>query len=107
MMRRLYAAPFALLLAAAVPAAAATTKTVTIQNIDFSVHTVRIHSGDSVTWRFRDAPSPHTVTSYGAHRFKSASARKSGNYTVRFTKTGTYRFHCTIHPNMQGKVVVS
>ena len=106
-MRRLYAAPLAILVLAASPALAATTKTVTIKNIDFSVKTVRIHKGDTVRWNFRDAPTPHNVTSSGSHRFRSSASMKSGSYSVRFTKSGTYRYHCTIHPSMQGKVVVS
>ena len=107
-MRRIpVALALAVAAAAAVPATAATTKSVTLKNIDISKKTVSIHRGDSVRWLFRDAPTPHNVTSSGAKRFKSSSSMTSGSYTVKFTKAGTYRYHCTIHPSMQGKVVVS
>ena len=93
---------------AVVPAVAsgATTKTVRIQNIDFAPHTVVVHKGDSVTWRFLDKSTPHTVTSQGKQRFRSTPAKQSGSYTVRFNTAGTYRYVCLIHFNMKAKVVV-
>jgi plastocyanin len=30
----------------------------------------------------------------------------TGTYTVRFTRPGAYRYVCTIHPNMKGRVIV-
>jgi plastocyanin len=30
----------------------------------------------------------------------------TGTYTVRFRRPGTYRYVCTIHPNMRGRVIV-
>lgn len=103
-MRRLLAV--AVLLALAVPATAATTRTVRIENIDFSKPIVRIIKGDTVRWLFRDSPSSHNVTSTGTRRFRSSASKLTGSYSVRFTKSGTYRYVCTIHPNMTGKVVV-
>lgn len=91
---------------AAAPAGAGTTVQVRIKNIDFSPRTVSIRRGASVTWRFLDAETPHNVTSRGTKRFRSSPTKKSGTYTVRFTRAGTYRYVCTIHFNMAGKVVV-
>jgi plastocyanin len=103
MRRLLLAVP--LLLVLAVPASAST-MSVTLKNIDFSKKVVRIGVGDSVRWLFKDAPTPHNVTSKGKPRFRSSTSRSSGSFTVRFTKSGTYRYYCTIHPSMTGKVVV-
>jgi len=103
-MRRLLA--LAVLLVLAPPAIAATTRTVTIKNIAFSKPTVRIAVGDTVRWNFRDSPSNHNVTSTGNRRFRSSASKITGSYSVRFTKPGTYRYVCTIHANMTGKVVV-
>jgi len=86
--------------------AQAATRTVTIRDLDFKPATVRINKGDTVRWRFRDGTTPHNVTSRGSRRFRSSSSRQSGTYSVRFTKAGTYRYVCTIHPNMRGKIVV-
>lgn len=93
-------------LALAAPATAAT-RTVVVKNIDFSVKTLRIKRGDSVRWLFRDGRTPHNVTSKGSPRFRSSSTRQGGSYTVRFTRRGTYRYVCTIHPNMRARVIVS
>lgn len=82
------------------------TKTVRIVDISFKPSMVRIHRGDSVLWRFEDPDLSHTVTSVGAKRFRGSGVRGSGTYRVRFAKTGTYRYVCTIHPNMSGRVVV-
>jgi plastocyanin len=103
-MRFLLAA--AALLALAAPAAGAATTSVTLKNIDFSTPTVRIAMGDSVRWLFRDAPTPHNVTSTGKPRFRSSTSKQSGTYSVRFGKRGTYRYVCTLHPNMNGRVIV-
>jgi plastocyanin len=92
---------------AAAPAAGArTATTVVIRNIDFSRHTVRIHRGESVRWRFADAGVSHNVTSRGRPHFRSSTSMLTGTYTVRFTRPGAYRYVCTIHPNMKGRVIV-
>jgi plastocyanin len=98
-------------LASASVAHTAATHIVKLQNIMISPMTVKVHAGDRVTWEFLDGPSTeHTVTSEakrGGLRFKSTGAHFSGTYSVKFTKKGTYYYECTIHPGMQGKVVVS
>ena len=96
-----------LTLALSATASSATTKTVRIKDIDFSPATLRIHAGDSVRWRFLDGDTPHNVTSRGTSRFRSSTTKQSGSYTVRFAKAGTYRYVCTIHLNMEAKVIVS
>ncbi len=108
--------PLPLLLAAAVPAAAlfavpavtdaATTRTVTIKDTAFKPSSLTVASGDRVTWRWADGRSPHNVSPRGTRRFKRASTRTTGTHTVRFFTRGTYRYVCTIHTGMAGKVVV-
>lgn len=88
------------------PAAAASGKTVRLQDLDFKPGVVRVKAGSRVTWRFQDQYVSHNVTSRGKQRFKSSGSRQEGaTYTVKFTKPGTYRYVCTIHANMQGRVV--
>jgi plastocyanin len=90
-------------LAAAGPAAhAAKTTTVTLKDISFKKSTVRITKGSSVTWIWDDGSTPHNVTFHARH----SKTQKTGTYTMRFTKAGTFKYHCTIHPGMNGKVVV-
>lgn len=88
-------------------ARASQTKSVAIEDIDFKPGTVSIKRGGSVKWTWKDGPyTPHNVRSRGSKHFKGSSTKKTGTYTVRFSKAGTYRYVCTIHPGMRGKVVV-
>lgn len=97
-------AALAVAAAGTAPAAVAGgTTTVTLKHISFIRSTVRIHKGDSVTWLWKDPTVPHNVTF--AH--KHSGTKQKGSYTLRFATAGTFRYHCTIHPGMNGKVVVS
>jgi plastocyanin len=92
--------------AAPLAADAAVTKRVVLKDIDFSPATVTIQRGSSVRWVWMDPMVSHDVTSRGKLRFRSSDTRLTGTHTVRFRSKGTYRYVCTIHPNMLGKVVV-
>jgi plastocyanin len=37
----------------------------------------------------------------------SGNLGRGGTYTASFTTAGTYEYHCSIHPNMVGSVVVN
>ena len=89
-----------------VPAQAGSTRTVRLQDFEIKPVAVSISRGDSVRWRFLDDVASHNVTSRGSRRFRSSPTKESGTYTVRFRKAGTYRYACTIHSNMRGRVVV-
>jgi plastocyanin len=90
-------------LAAAPPRAhAAGTTTVTLKDISFKKSTVMIAKGASVRWLWKDGDAPHNVTFATKH----SKTQKTGSYSLRFARTGTFRYHCTIHPGMDGKVVV-
>jgi len=112
MRRRTLAIPAALALSAAaiVPAAAsggagaAASHTVTLHEIRFHPASLTIKRGEKVTWVWRDSPTEHNVTFSGFHSHTQAS----GSYTVRFTRRGTFNYHCTIHvaEGMRGKIVV-
>jgi plastocyanin len=79
---------------------------VKIENIDFHPAAIRIRRGEVVKWRFLDKNTPHNVTSRGRLRFRSSRTREDGTHSVRFRRAGTYRYVCTIHFNMKGRVVV-
>ncbi len=79
---------------------------VVLKDVAFNKPLVRIHPGARVTWSWEDPYTNHNIHSRSSPRFKGASTRQKGTYTVRFTKKGTYRYECTIHPGMYGTVVV-
>lgn len=88
---------------AAVPAAEAGNKTVTIKGLDYSPAKVTVKRGDTVTWRFADSGIKHDVRGKG---FRSSALKSSGTHKVRFTKRGTFTYFCSVHGTMRGKVVV-
>jgi plastocyanin len=77
---------------------------VVLQNIRFHPASLSIKRGDTVTWLWRDRGIGHNVTGSG---FKSRTMG-SGSFSVRFTRSGTFNYHCTIHVHegMVGRVVV-
>lgn len=85
-------------------AAAATgkTTTVTLKDISFKKSVVHIARGSSVKWVWKDGDTPHNVTFAHHH----STTKKSGTYLLHFANAGTFRYHCTIHPGMDGKVIV-
>ncbi len=82
----------------------ASTHTVTLRNIRFHPPTLSIHRGDSVKWVWRDGTTEHNVTFHGFH----SRTQAGGSYTVRFTRSGTFAYHCTIHvaEGMKGNIIV-
>ncbi len=96
--------------AAAVPALAlggahaSSVHNVVLKNIRYHPASLSIKRGEVVTWLWRDGGIKHNVTGSG---FKSKTMG-GGSFSVRFTRAGTYNYHCTIHvrEGMVGKVVV-
>lgn len=76
--------------------------TVTIKNRTFTPAEITVDAGATVTWRFEDGSTEHTVT--GA-TFQSERMSK-GEFRHRFNTPGTSTYRCTVHPSMQGRVVV-
>jgi plastocyanin len=85
---------------------AASGKTVTLKNIAFSPKSLSISKGTTVTFAFRDGGTTHNVTSVGSKKFKTISNRSSGSQKRTFTSAGTYRYECTLHPGMTGRITV-
>ncbi len=78
--------------------------TVTIQNSTFTPHTIIVPIGTTVTWINQDSTN-HQVTS-NTKAFESKNLNTGDNYSFKFTKSGTYPYHCLIHPNMKGTIIV-
>ncbi|HTJ91427.1 MAG TPA: cupredoxin domain-containing protein [Acidocella sp.] len=93
----------AVLLAAPLAQAAGTT--VAINDYTFTPGTVTVHPGDMVTWNNQDS-TPHTATSLDGASFDSAAIVPGGKWSFTFKTPGTYKYHCAIHPDMQGEVDV-
>jgi hypothetical protein len=77
---------------------------VAISDFSFSPGTVTVAVGDTVTWTNSDAQD-HTATADGGS-FDTGTLGNGESGTVTFSTAGSFPYHCTIHPQMTGTVVV-
>lgn len=88
----------------------------------FSPSVVTIRSGDTVTWTNNDTEIHNVASGKGITRFQfvtthdlgtpdglfsSGSFKPKQSWSYTFTKPGTYYYFCSIHPWMNGAVVVN
>ena len=116
MLRRfvLAAAPAGVLLAVsahAAPAAAEAQTTaaeaqVTIDNFSFSPAELAVVAGARVTWTNRDDIPHTTVDRDDPRRMKSPPLDTGESFAFTFERPGTYHYFCSLHPHMQGTVIV-
>lgn len=84
--------------------AATKPRAVTISGSAYHPASISVKKGTKVVWTNKD-DMPHTVTGTGA--FHSPTLGPGKSYSFTFTKTGTFSYHCKIHPFMHGTVVVT
>ena len=87
-------------------AAAATGRPVTVEisKHKFSMTTVTVPVGGTVTWLNHDE-DVHTIVST-TQVFRSPGLDTDESYSYKFTKPGVYQYFCTLHPLMTGTVIV-
>jgi plastocyanin len=90
---------------AAGAAAPAKAVTVTIARFAFTPGVVSVPVGASVTWINNDDDA-HSVVADGK-AFRSAPLDTGDRYSFTFQAAGTYGYHCGLHPQMVGKIVVT
>src|SRR5215208_6335141 len=81
------------------------TRTVLIQNFSFQPAHINIKRGTKVIWINRDSTA-HTVTANNKRSLDSGRLGPGQRYTHTFKGAGKKRYHCEIHPDMRGRVVV-
>jgi plastocyanin len=74
------------------------------QEWGYAPEAMHVAAGSWVVWSNAGADA-HTVTAADAS-FDSHELNPSEGYSVFFTTPGTYAYFCTLHPWMQGSVVV-
>ena len=74
-----------------------------IRGMAFNPPESHIRPGEDVTWVFSDR-EPHTVTA--DNKSFDSGTRKDGEFRLRFDQPGTYSYHCALHPDMKGRVIV-
>lgn len=75
-----------------------------VDNFTFGPATLTVPRNHTVTWVNKD-DIPHVIASNDG-LFKSQALDTDDKFSYTFTKAGTYAYYCSIHPKMQGKVVV-
>jgi plastocyanin len=79
---------------------------INIDNFSFAPGALVIAKGTRVTWTNRD-DIPHTVTDAAGQRaFKSSPLDTGDAFSYTFSNAGTYHYFCSLHPKMEGTVVV-
>ncbi len=85
---------------AAEPAA----KKVAIKGFAFGPGTVKVKTGDTITWT-NDDSAPHTVTAKSG-RLDSGTLEKGASFEFTAEQAGTIEYFCAIHPDMVGTIEV-
>jgi plastocyanin len=77
--------------------------TVEAKDLKFRPPAIEVPAGTEVTWRFDDGAVPHNVKGDGF----ASEIQSRGSFSHRFAKAGEYRYRCTLHAGMEGRVVVT
>jgi len=77
---------------------------VVIRCLAFNPPRIHVGVGQDVVWWWQDGATPHTVTADDGS-FDSGR-RTDGNVRLTFNHAGEFTYHCQIHPEMTGSVVV-
>jgi plastocyanin len=77
--------------------------TVEAKDLKFLPAAIEVTPGTEVTWRFDDGSVPHDVKGDGF----ASEVQSRGTFSHRFTQAGDFRYRCTLHAGMEGRVVVA
>jgi plastocyanin len=79
---------------------------IAIDNFAFEPAVLTIAAGTEVTWVNRDE-EPHTVVSAVKEQpFKSQALDTNDKFSLVFAKPGTYKYFCSVHSHMVGRIIV-
>jgi Icc protein len=76
-----------------------------IDNFKFSPNPLTVKSGTKVVWINND-DVPHLIVSTQNKFRQSQVLDTNQRFAVTLTKPGTYDYFCSLHPMMQGKIIV-
>lgn len=75
---------------------------VTLRDSAFLPPVIQVEPGATVTWTFDDGGTEHNVV--GPEW--DSGVRSDGEYQQTFSEPGSYRYRCTLHSRMTGRVDV-
>jgi plastocyanin len=77
-----------------------------IDNFNFTPPTLTVKAGTKVTWINTD-DVPHLIVNVQNKFKQSAVLDTDQKFSVTLTTPGTYNYFCSLHPKMQGVVIVN
>ena len=86
------------------PPASSAPNTVVIQGFAFAPNPITISKGASITWTNKDAV-PHTATADDGS-WDTGNIAPGASKTLTFANSGTFSYHCAVHPMMKSSVAV-
>jgi plastocyanin len=87
------------------PTTTITTNAVDITGSAYSPATITVVKGTTVGWKNKDTIG-HTVTA-DDNSFTSKTLNQDDTYSHTFDEVGTFGYHCSIHPRIIGRVIVT
>ena len=84
-----------------------TTNKVTISNFSFTPASITVKKGTTVTWTNQDSVAHTVVETDGQTGPHSQDLANGASYSFTYSTTGTFQYHCSVHPEMTGRVVVT
>lgn len=77
---------------------------VPIRGFQYAPSTLTVQAGDTVAWTNGDIV-PHTATTADGS-VDSGAIESNATWSYVASRKGTYSYHCTFHPSMQGTLRV-
>jgi plastocyanin len=79
---------------------------VTMKDIAFAPQSVQVKVGQKIDWTNDDSVA-HNVTATSGASFRSSDFSQGGTFSYTPTRAGTIDYVCTLHPGMDGTIVVT
>ena len=81
------------------------TVTINIKDFSFNPSIITVKVGTKVVWVNNDTVS-HTITSDSGTLLNSSAISPGQSFSFTFMSLGSANYHCSIHPNMKGVIIV-
>ncbi|MEO8898448.1 MAG: plastocyanin/azurin family copper-binding protein [Candidatus Dormibacter sp.] len=75
-------------------------------DLKFAPTATSVKTGDVIQWT-NTGSVPHNVTFDSYPDLTSQNMAQGDTWEVKITVAGTYPYHCTIHPGMDGQITVA
>jgi plastocyanin len=78
---------------------------VAIENLAFVPARIVVSPGTRIVWTNKDQLAHTSTADQGL--WESGQLNSGDDFSRAFKRTGTFKYHCTIHPFMHGAITVS